>query len=139
MKIKTSIDYLNDLSELSKNSGGTGSDYAITKMLGVSSSRIANYRKDRSNFDTATCLKVAAILKINPLEIIAAMNAKREKDEVSKKFWKETFQRITGTAAAVILSLGIYGHSGGISDAYAGSQSANNIDYAQSMSNLNLI
>ena len=104
MKTKTCDNYLNDLAAINRLEGGTGSDYAISKIMGVSPSRISNYRRGVSQFDDEFTFKLADKLDINPAEIMAAINVERAKTDEKKKFWRAAFRKVHGTAAAVIMS-----------------------------------
>lgn len=106
------------LDELAKHTE-TGSDYAIAKLLNVKPNRISNYRTGRHVFDDEMCIKIGGLLDIEPLEIIASMNALRSKSEKQKKFWEKTYERITGTAASVILALALVAGLGSPSTSYA--------------------
>lgn len=95
----------------------TGSDYATAKLLNVKPSRISNYRTGRSLFDNAMCIKIAEILEVDPLPIIATMEAIRAKDQKQKSFW----EGIASTAASVILALAMTAGIGSNSAAQANS------------------
>lgn len=125
MKVKTTLDYLNDLSELSIKNGGTGTDYAIAKMMGVTTSRIGNYRSGRNAFDDEFCIKAASLLGVNPIEIIAAVNLEGKRGQQKAGFWRETYQKAAGSALGVILSYGLLANFGAISGTSAPSQVTN--------------
>lgn len=119
--------YLNQLA----NHTETGSDYAIAKLLGISRARISGYRTGKSLFDDEMCMKVAEVLGLDPLEVIAAMNAIRAKSQAQKSFWEKTYARITGTAAAVTLALALSLGSSVPSPTYAAENLDNNTYYAK--------
>lgn len=48
--------------------------------------------------DDYTAAKIANVLEINPLEVIAAANAEREKHAEKREFW-EKLAKMTATAA----------------------------------------
>ena len=56
--------------------------------------------------DDYTAAKVANVLKINPLEVIAAANAEREKDSQKAEFWRKL---ASGTQGAILSSTLIFG------------------------------
>jgi len=62
--------------------------------MGISKQRITTYRQGRSSFNTEFCIIVAKFLALDPMEIIAAMHAAREKNSLSKSFWQETHNRL---------------------------------------------
>jgi len=100
--MKNVNDYLKDLAQLTE----TGSDYAVAKLLEVQPSRISNYRREVSTFDTKMCIKIAEILKIDPLEIIIAMEvqrAKKQGDSTLQKFWAELAKKSTAAMLALAI------------------------------------
>lgn len=94
--MKTCRDYLDDI----KRTNGITSDYALAKTLGVNRSTVSGYRASRRAFDNATALKVAEILKINPIEVIAAASAEHAKTAEEKKTWENFMKRLRGVAAS---------------------------------------
>ena len=92
--MKTVDNYL----DLIKKKYDIKSDYALARFLGISKQRVTTYRQGRSSFNTEFCIIVAKFLALDPLEIIAAMNATREKNSLSRTFWQETHYRIAATA-----------------------------------------
>lgn len=119
MRVQTTMKDVNYyLNQVAKHTN-TGTDYAIAKLFGVSPSRITHYRKGRATFDDYMCIRIGEVLDVDALEIIAAMNAIRAKDEKQKKFWKQAYERITGTAASVILALALVAGLGSPSTSYA--------------------
>lgn len=89
--MKTVDDYLDML----KRKYDLKSDYALAKFLGISKQRITTYRQGRSSFNTEFSIIVAKFLALEPMEIIAAMNAVREKDNLAQNFWKDTYYKIS--------------------------------------------
>ena len=96
--MKTTIDYLEEL----KTKRNLPSDYAISKLLGVSHTRVSNYRVGRSHFDDEMALKVAELLEIDPAEVLAAMQAERTKCPQAKEVWKRLSESL---AASVLVGL----------------------------------
>ncbi|MDH5445962.1 MAG: helix-turn-helix domain-containing protein [Gammaproteobacteria bacterium] len=88
--MKTVDNYL----DLLKKKYEIKSDYALAKFLGISKQRITTYRRGRASFNTEFCIIVAKFLGIEPMEIIAAMYAVREKDKLAKSFWEDTYYKI---------------------------------------------
>ena len=77
-----------------KVSLGLQSDYALAKALKVTQPAISNYRAGRT-FDDDVALKVAEILKIQPLEVIAVANLERAKTEETRAMWKDLLEKIS--------------------------------------------
>lgn len=93
--MKTVDNYL----DLIKTKYDIKSDYALARFLGISKQRITTYRQGRSSFNTEFSIIVAKFLAVDPLEIIAAMNAVREKNSLSKSFWRETHYKMANLSA----------------------------------------
>lgn len=79
----STINYIND----AKKKMGIQSDYAFCKALQFSQPALSLYRNGKRIIDDYTAAKLAEILDINPLEVIAAANAEREKDLVRREMW----------------------------------------------------
>lgn len=71
------------------------SDYALSKKLGVTTSAISNYRSGRSRIDDDVALKVAQILGLNPLEVIAAANVERAKTDEMRDMWRGLMEKFS--------------------------------------------
>lgn len=84
--MKTS-DFLDKL----KAAYGLTSDYQLAKKLGASTARISNYRTGSNFFDDLMVLKVAELLELDPLFVLASVNIERsERAGVPEmvNFWK---------------------------------------------------
>lgn len=67
---------------------GLTSDYQLAKMLDLEPSNITMYRKRRRVMDDYIASRVADLLKIEELELIAQANAEREKNEEKRVYWE---------------------------------------------------
>jgi len=83
------------------------SDYAMAKWLGVGRAAVSNWRVGRNVIDDYAAAKIAEVLELNPMEIIAAANIEREKDEERKRFWQKYWERLGGIAAGFILAVNL--------------------------------
>lgn len=81
------------------------SDYALSKKLGVTTSAISNYRSGRSRIDDDVALKVAQILGLNPLEVIAAANVERAKTDEMRDMWRGLMEKFS-TGFNALMSVG---------------------------------
>jgi transcriptional regulator with XRE-family HTH domain len=97
--MKSTTEYLDE----AKKRAGIESDYALAKRLGVTKAAISNYRQGISKMDDYTAAQIADLLEVDPLEVIAAANAEREKDEKKKDYWRKIFARCA--AACVVFFL----------------------------------
>lgn len=94
--MKTTIEYLDDVKQRLE----IKSDYELAKFLKVPRGTISRYQGKQRVIDDYTAAKIAEALGINPMEVIAAANAEREKDEKRKDYWRKVF---ASCAAACLL------------------------------------
>jgi len=83
------------------------SDYQLAKLLNVSSSRVANYRMDRSKLDDAIALKVAELLDLEAGYVLACVHAERAKEPRERKAWAELAKR-AAAALALLCALPVF-------------------------------
>lgn len=84
---------------------GLANDNQLAKRLGYSSGAFSNYRSKNRIIDDYTAAKLAEILGIPPIEVIAAANAEREKDSQRRDFW-ENLRRTTAAGLLAVLATG---------------------------------
>ena len=94
--------YLDD----AKKKLGIESDYALAKLTGISQEAVSRYRTGSRVMDDYTAAKLAEVLEIDPLEVIATANADREKDEERANFWRLLAKKRAAPIAAILLILG---------------------------------
>ncbi len=73
------------------------SDYGLAKKLGVGPSHISNYRTGRSCPDDKMAARLAKLLDIDPLEIVAVANynrAVRTENPVGRRLWQRLFKLV---------------------------------------------
>lgn len=83
--MKKSVEYLIEAKGVLK----CESDYQLAKTLKTSHVNISNYMNGKSQMDDYHCIRVAQVLGIDPMEIIAAAQEEREKSEEKKEFWRD--------------------------------------------------
>jgi transcriptional regulator with XRE-family HTH domain len=115
-------DYLNALKE---KHGWT--DYRIAKELGISHTAVSRYRNENSHFSDEIALRVAELLELHPVAVIADQHAARAKSDESRKFWKQ----LSSMVAGAILCLSTFAQP---SDVYA-NVSASRVDNVPIMRN----
>lgn len=89
--MRTTIDFLDAV----KAKLDLPSDYAAAKVLGVTRAAISSYRVGRSHFDADIASRVAAILDIDPLEVIASAEYERARTESAKAIWAGLLRKIS--------------------------------------------
>ena len=95
--MKTTLDYLDDVKQELK----LKSDYKLAQWLGSQPAIVSNYRLKKRVIDDYTAARIADALGIDPMEVIAAANAEREKDEKKREYWRQIVQK---SAAACLLA-----------------------------------
>ena len=80
---KKSTHYLEEARKLTK----TGSDYGLAQLLECSEDAISAYRKGTRVMSDYMCLRLAQLLDVEPILVIAAANADREKNPNRQREW----------------------------------------------------
>lgn len=94
------------------------SDYAIAKLLGVTTGKVSEWRSGRTLPGNLACFKIAELLGDQPAAVIADIElerAERAEKTDDADAWKGLIQKIGGGALSVLLMMG----GGGISNADA--------------------
>lgn len=100
--MKTTLEYIDAV----KIKLDLPSDYALAKALCVTRGGISSYRTGRSYLDDLTAVRVAEILGINPMEVIAAANLERSKSEDARRVWSNVFQRFAVNFEGLLTVMG---------------------------------
>ncbi|WP_186113239.1 helix-turn-helix transcriptional regulator [Burkholderia gladioli] len=103
--MKTTIEWL----DAAKARLDLQSDYAAAKALGVTRSTISGYRTGRSVFDEKTCIRVAEILGIDPLEVIASARVESAKDAETRGVWMHALEIFSKGFRLLALPANAYG------------------------------
>lgn len=85
---------------------GITSDYALAKALRITQSTISGYRAGRSRIDDDVALTIAEILKVHPLQVIAAANAERAKTPEQRARWSGVMEKFSASFNALLLGRG---------------------------------
>jgi len=101
--MQTTQDFLDAV----KSKVGIESDYKLAQTLDVSRAAISKYRNNGDSLSDETALKVASVLEIEPIMVIAAIHAEKAKTEETKKVWSALLQRLSGVAATFLIATGI--------------------------------
>ncbi|MGR5096859.1 helix-turn-helix domain-containing protein [Vibrio maritimus] len=64
------MNFTNELLDGVKRRYGLTSDYQLCKKLGVSSSRVGNYRSERSNLDWDMAFRIADMLQVDDQYVV---------------------------------------------------------------------
>ena len=81
--MKTLENYIDDFKERLK----IESDYGVAKELGVARQQMSRIRSGYVAIGREKCFRIATALKIHPLEIIATIEAAKEKNPEIRAVW----------------------------------------------------
>jgi transcriptional regulator with XRE-family HTH domain len=84
---------------------GAPSDYALRLYLGVTRQQISKYRNGHDVLSDDVAIRIAEILEVEPLLVLATVHAERSRSETAKKTWTGIIDKLGGTAAAVALGI----------------------------------
>ncbi|MCD0494498.1 helix-turn-helix domain-containing protein [Chromobacterium violaceum] len=84
--MKTALEYLQEAEE---KLGTSNNASATARALKTTPQAIHNYKNGVSKMDDYHCIRVAQVLGIDPMEIIAAAQEEREKNEEKREFWRD--------------------------------------------------
>lgn len=96
----------NEYLDAAKEKIGVQSDYALAKRFDISRQRISEMRKGNLPMDNATAFLVAITLELDPAQVVADLEAQREKNPKRREFWAGFIQR-AAVVAALVCTLGL--------------------------------
>lgn len=88
--------------DAAKRKIGAESHADLARALGLSRAALTNYYNGGRTIDDYTAAKVAELLDLDPIAVIAQANAEREKDDGRRAYW----QRLAMQAACVLMMSG---------------------------------
>jgi|SRR5438270_6431645 len=97
------------------------SDYELAKRLGVSKQSISNYVNEHRVFDATTAAKIAEILKLDPLVVIADAEIERGTND---ELWRRIAKRVAVVFFAAGAASGGFNSNGIASPSAPAGQSA---------------
>lgn len=86
---------------------GLPSDYAASKLLGVTRSAVSRYRNGQDSFSDDVAIRAADLLDIDPGELLIQSHLERATDERQRAAWMAALQRHAGHAAGVFFSVAV--------------------------------
>jgi len=82
--MKSTVQWLDAI----KRAKGLSSDYAVAKALGVTAQVVSHYRAGRRAFDPYMAVKVAELVGVDPMQVIASAEAERARNDEQRAFWR---------------------------------------------------
>lgn len=83
----------------------TGSDYETAKRMDVTKQAISNWRRGTSHPDSYACARLAEILGMPELKVIATNGMETEKSEERREYWKKKLIDLGGVAASLLIGV----------------------------------
>ena len=102
---------------------GTGTMYAVAKLMGVSNEAVQGYVRGTRKLDSYACLRVAELLNLPLEQVIADIEATREKDPERRKAWQNLSKKFLGLVPALFVT--VIGICGSYADTAQAKNSAN--------------
>lgn len=84
-----------ELLDLAKKRQGDVTDYRISKLLGLTPTRISNYRVGRSRPENPVAMRLAELAGVDPVEAVAAVNIERATTDEDRAVWEAILQRVS--------------------------------------------
>ncbi|MBN8281942.1 helix-turn-helix domain-containing protein [Zoogloea sp.] len=101
---------------------GIDSDYKLAKYLEISNGYIAEWRRGKRIPDAYACMRLADALKIDPIQLLAQIEAETEKNEARRNYWRALSRKVG--AGVTVCFFALAGDK--INDGAAHAQTANN-------------
>lgn len=69
-------------------------DYALAKKLEIPNNYLADYRRGKRTPDAYACARLADALGVDPLALLAQVEAATEKNEARRNYWRAVSERV---------------------------------------------
>lgn len=100
------------------------SDYATAKALGVTPSTVSKYRLLKSAPDDLVCARIAEILCVEPMEVIAAVHWERSTEPKARALWESIWGKAVG---AIVPSLILFAVGSSVAPTIKAAESGNTV------------
>lgn len=97
--------YLDRIAKKLISEGGSGSDYALAKAIGITRQAISRYRKGHGGFDDEVAIRVAQILDLPPAQVLVDVMSERTNSPEVRRILRDLVKQM-GRAAVAVLTLG---------------------------------
>lgn len=84
-----------ELLDRAKTAAGAPSDYRLSKLLGVPTQTITNYRSGRSRPENSIAMRLADLCGLDRVEVVAWVNIERAKSADDRELWQTVLERMT--------------------------------------------
>lgn len=90
------------LIQAAKERTGTSTNYALAKIIGVAENRLFDYEKGKVLPDAYALTRLALVLELDPIAVIAEVGEETEKNETKREFWRNFRMRAAALAALLV-------------------------------------
>ena len=98
---------INELLDLAKDRANLKSDYALSKVLGITTGNISNMRKGRTHPSNEEAVKLATLANLDEMQVIAEIEMRNAKNPKKKEFWKHYIESRGITACLGLTAMAI--------------------------------
>jgi transcriptional regulator with XRE-family HTH domain len=108
-------------------------DYEIGKALDIRRQRISEYHKGTWQADAYACMKFAEVLELDPLAVLARVEADSAKSEKARAFWANFPSGLKRTALGVafLATGGFFGQGSGDGPSVSTDPTSHNVYYVK--------
>lgn len=82
------------------------SDYAIAKVLGITTQAVAQYRSGRSALGIESAMKIGEILRMDGHKVYADGQIERAKNSAQSEFWREISEKFSASFKSLLPGFG---------------------------------
>jgi plasmid maintenance system antidote protein VapI len=103
---------ISDLLDRAKAKANISSDYALAKVLGITTGNLSNIRAGRTHPSNEEAVKLATLAGLDEMDVIAEIELQTAKTEKKKEFWKHYIESrgitaciaMTAIAASIVMA-----------------------------------
>lgn len=96
--MKTTIEWLDEAKKIKGLS-----DYALAPLLGLSRAQISRYRTGVDYLSESSAVKLAALIGVDPLQVLASAAAERSKSDEVRAVWMKYAEALATFTGAMVL------------------------------------
>ena len=122
------LDYISAI----KKKHNVTSDYAVAKLIGITPQKMSGYATGDALPGTLNCMKIAEVLEVNPLQVLADIEIERAekqgKEDVARE-WSGVLERIGAALMTLLVGAVITGPTPSEASVHRGSASVVDTEY----------
>lgn len=98
---------IEELLDRAKHMANIESDYRLAKALGISAGNLSNIRKGRAHPSNEVAVQLAALAKLDEMQVIAEIELRTANSERKQKFWQNFLEQRGAAAALGVMAIGL--------------------------------